>query len=266
MIILIILCLIMSGEAVSGQSLSDSVLQRIAFDQKLGDTVSLDLVFRDESGQPVRLGGYFGKKPVILVLGYYGCPMLCTFVLNGLIGGLQDIKWKMGRDYEVVNVSIDPHETPALAAAKKESYVKRFGQPGAAAGWHFLTGDEPAIRQLAAEVGFNYAYDATLHQYAHPSGLVVLSPAGKVSHYLYGVVFSRGDLKQALADAATAKIGSPVEQLFLLCFHYSPIAGKYSGLILGFVRLTGVGVLAALVAFIAGARRRHPPAPKELEP
>jgi len=256
MIIFVILCLIFSGEALSAQALSDNALQRIAFDQKLGATVSLDLPFRDENGKPVRLGNYFGKKPVILVLGYYGCPMLCTVVLNGMLGGLQDIKLQMGRDYEVVNISIDPHETPALAAAKKKSYVTRFGQPDAVNGWHFLTGDEPAIHQLAVQVGFNYAYDTTQHQYAHPSGLVILSPTGRISHYLSGVIFSSADLTQSLNDAAGARIGSPIEQIFLLCFHYSPISGKYSGIILGVVRVLGLAVLAALIAFIVGIRRR----------
>ena len=254
-----LICLILAGNAVSAQSLPDSALRRIAFDQKLGGMVSLDLPFRDESGKPVRLGDYFGQRPVILVLGYYGCPMLCTLVLNGMIGGLQDLPMKMGRDYEVVNVSIDPHETPALAAAKKKSYVTRFGQPDAAAGWHFLTGDEPAIRKLAAEVGFNYAYDPTYHQYAHPSGLMILTPAGKISHYLSGVVFSNADLSQSIADAAGAKVGSPIEQIFLLCFHYSPVSGKYSGLVLVVVRVVGVVVLVWLGAFIAGAWRHAKP-------
>jgi protein SCO1 len=254
--VLLFLSLILPGAPVFAQTLSDASLQRVVFDQKLGDTVSMDLPFRDERGKDVRLGDYFGKRPVILVLGYYGCPMLCTFVLNGMIGGLQDIKKEMGRDYEVVNVSIDPHETPALASAKKQTYVARFGRPRAADGWHFLTGDEPAIRALAAQAGFNYAYDATLRQYAHPSGLVILSPEGKISHYLSGVVFSGAELDQALTDAAAAKTGSPVEQIFLLCFHYSPVSGKYSGLILLVVRVLGVAVLAALIAFIAGTRGR----------
>ena len=256
MIIFLVISLIFSCEIVSAQSLSDGKLRRIGFDQNLGAAVSLDLSFRDESGKPVQLGTYFGKKPVILVLGYYGCPMLCTMVLNGLIGGLQDIPMEMGRDYEVVNVSIDPKETSALAAAKKQTYVSRFGRPNAANGWHFLTGDEPAIQKLAGEVGFNYLYDTASRQYAHPSGLVILSPQGKISHYLSGVVFTGEDLSEALKDAAGAKVGSPIEQLFLLCFHYSPMTGKYSGLVLAVVRITSVAVLVLLAACIAGAWRR----------
>lgn len=256
MSLFLLLCLLLSTGTVRGQSPSDDALRTIAFDEKLGSRISLDLAFRDETGQPVRLRSYFDKKPVILVLGYYRCPMLCSAVLNGMIGGLQDVKWQMGRDYEVVNVSIDPDETPALAAAKKQSYVARFGQPGAANGWHFLTGDEPAIRKLAGEVGFNYIYDPALHQYAHPSGLTVLSPTGVISHYLSGVDFSSADLTEAISDAARTKIGSPIEQIFLLCFHYNPVTGRYSGVILTVVRVLGLVVPLALVGLIVGVRRR----------
>jgi protein SCO1/2 len=254
--IILILILTLTARFACAQRLPDDVLKKISFDQKLGATISMDSRFRDEQGRPVRIGDYFGKRPVILVLGYYGCPMLCTLVLNGMISGLQDVKLEMGRDYDVVNVSIDPRETPALATAKKASYVHRFGQPDAAAGWHFLTGDEPSIRQLASEVGFNYAYDSNSLQFAHPSGLVILTPAGKISHYLSGVVFSSSDLRVALTDAAGAKVGSPIEQLYLLCFHYSPLTGRYSKLILTGVRAVSLCVLFVLVGYVATARWR----------
>ena len=250
------LCLTLLARTAGAHSLSDDTLKKIAFDQKLGQPVSLDLPFRDEQGKPVRLGDFFGGRPVILVLGYYRCPMLCTLVLNGMISGLQDVKLQMGRDYEVVNVSIDPRETPALAAAKKHSYVTRFGQPNAAAGWHFLTGKDPAIRKLASEVGFIYAYDSASLQYAHPSGLVILTPSGKISHYLSGVVFSSPDLTSALTDASNAKVGSPIEQLYLLCFHYSPFSGKYSKLILTVVRGISLCVLFTLIGCVATAKWR----------
>lgn len=236
---------------ISAGALTDDTLKQVTFEQKPGARVSLDLPFRDEQGTTVQLGDYFGKKPVILVLGYYNCPMLCTAVLNGMVVGLQDMDLQMGRDFEVVNVSIDPLETPALASAKKESYLARYGRADAAKGWHFLTGDEPNIRKLAGEAGFHYVYDPSIRQYAHPSGLVILTPDGKVSHYLFGVVFSGKDLKRDLADAAAAKVGSPIEQLFLLCFHYSPLTGKYSGMVMLAVRGLSVGVLLALVVFIA---------------
>jgi len=252
-----LLCLLLSGAScmAPAQPLSDDALRKISFDQKPGAQISPGLRFRDEDGKLVRLGDYLGKKPVVLVLGYYGCPMLCSFVLNSMIGGLQDIKWEIGNQFEVINVSIDPSETSALAAAKKKAYVRRYGRPGAGAGWHFLTGDEKDIHRLAAEVGFNYAYDAAAKQYAHPSGLVILTPQGKVAHYLSGVVFSAQELNDALADASASKIGSPIRNLFLLCFHYSPITGKYGAIIMVCVRVFGVVILLALMAIILAPLR-----------
>ena len=208
------------------QALSDAALARISFEQKLNAQVSLDLPFRDESGQAVRLGDYFGRKPVILVLGYYQCPMLCTLVANGMIESLEDVKWSIGHEFDVVHVSIDPRETPELAAAKKRNYLKRYGRSGAAQGWHFLTGQDAAIKRLADEVGFQYAYDAPSHQYAHASGLIILTPQGKVARYLFGVTYSPADLFQALAVASANKVGSPVQRLILLCFHYNPIRSR----------------------------------------
>ncbi|HZV36705.1 MAG TPA: SCO family protein [Verrucomicrobiae bacterium] len=234
------------ARTASAQTLSDDQLKRISFDQKLGAQVSPDLQFHDETGKTVKLGAYFGKKPAILVLGYYRCPMLCSFVLNGMIGSLQDIKWEIGNQFDVIDVSIDPHEKPELAAAKKKAYVRRYGRYDSSDGWHFLTGDEPAIRKLAGEVGFGYAYDSKVQEYAHPSGLIVLTPEGKVSHYISGVIFSTKELNDALVDASTRKVGSPIQQLFLLCFHYSPMTGKYGALILRSVRVCGVSVMLLL--------------------
>ena len=254
----LILCLFLSNASlmVKSQPVSDEVLKQIQFDQKLGARISLDTEFRDETGKLVRLDDYLGKKPVILVLGYYGCPMLCTFVLNGLIGSMQDLKWEVGNQFEVINVSIDPNESPALAAAKKKAYVRRYGRHDASQGWHFLTGGEPAIRRLAGEVGFNYAYDPAIKQYAHPSGLVILTSQGEVAHYLSGVIYSTKGLNDALVDASNRKIGSPVQQLFLLCFHYSPITGKYGPLIMIVVRVFGVAILLTLVGCIVAMSRR----------
>jgi len=243
--------LIFLGGVVSALALPEDVLKQIVFTQKPGAVVPAGLAFRDETGAPVKLGGYFGKKPVILILGYYRCPMLCSAVLNGLIGGLQDLKEDAGKDFEIVSVSIDPRETPALAAAKKGNYLARYARTDAVQGWHFLTGDEPAISQLASAVGFKYAYDPDSGQYAHPSGITILTPAGRVSHYLFGVTFSGRDLRTALADAADAKIGSLIQQFFFLCFHYSPLTGKYSGLVMVVVRCMGVAVPLSLVVLIA---------------
>jgi protein SCO1/2 len=224
----------------SASEVSESTLRTIRFDQNLDTQVSLDLPFRNETGRPVKLGDYFGRKPVILVPGYYGCPMLCTLVLNGLIETLQDIKMNVGDQFEVVNFSINPNETPALAAAKKRAYLRSYGRPGGAEGWSFLTGDEASIKKLADEIGFRYAYDSTIKQYAHPSGFVVLTPQGRVARYFFGVDFSAKDLDSALVAAADNQTGSPIRQLFLLCFHYSPITGKYGQLIMNSIRFCAI--------------------------
>ena len=239
-----------------GQGLTDGALAQIRFDQKLNSRVSLDLSFHDEEGRPVQLRQYFGSKPVLLVLGYYECPMLCTLVLNGMVESAADMKWSIGREFEVLDVSINPDEKPPLAAAKKRTYIKRYGRSRAAQGWHFLTGSEQSIRQLANEVGFRYAYDPASKQYAHPSGLVVLTPEGKVSKYLFGVTYAPRDLFTALSEASTSRVGSPIQQLILLCFHYNPITGKYSGLIVVILRLLGVATLLGLAGLIVALVRR----------
>jgi protein SCO1 len=252
---LLLLALVLSGAA---QTLTENQLSQISFDQRLNSQVSLDLPFRDESGKSVTLRDYFGGKPVVLVLGYYQCPMLCTLTFNGMVEAMNDMKWTIGREFAVVHVSIDPAETPGLAAAKKETYLKRYGRAGADAGWHFLTGDEPNIRKLADEVGFHYAYDASIKQYAHPSGLVILTPDGKVAKYFFGVTFSPAQLYGALQDASKRKVGSPIERLVLLCFHYSPIKGKYGALIMNVVRILGAGTLLGMGwIFIAMLRRER---------
>jgi len=241
--------------SAGAQSLTDSQLSSISFDQKLNAQVTLNLPFRDESGKTVQLGDYFGAKPVVLVLGYYGCPMLCTLTFNGMVEAMNDMKWSIGDQFNVVHVSINPQEKPELAAAKKKTYLRRYGRPGAAAGWHFLTGDEPAIRKLADEVGFHYAYDPTVKQYAHPAGLVILTPDGKVSKYFFGITFSPSKIYAALQGASQKKVGSPIERLVLLCFHYSPIKGKYGALIMTMIRIFALITLFALIwLFIAMGR------------
>ncbi len=252
----LVLCLVLVGVSGNAQSLPDETLAQIRFDQKLNTQISLNLSFRDEDGKQVRLGQYFGHKPVLLVLGYYECPMLCTLVLNGMVESAADMKWSIGREFEVVNLSINPRETAALAAAKKRTYLKRYGRSGAAQGWHFLTGDEPAIRQLANEVGFRYAYDPASKQYAHPSGLVVLTPLGKVSAYLFGVTFAPRDLYSSLQTASSNHVGWPIHQLILLCFHYNPITGKYSSTIVAALRFMAVGTMLGLAGLIVSLVRR----------
>jgi protein SCO1/2 len=245
--------------ACSGQAeaLSDSTLASISFEQKLNTQVALDLPFRDESGKPVQLGEFLSKKPVLLVLGYYECPMLCTLVLNGMVESLEDMKWSIGKEFDVINVSINPRETPALAAEKKRTYLKRYGRSGAADGWHFLTGEEVAIQRLADEVGFQYSYDAASKQYAHPSGLVILTPQGKVAGYLFGVTYSPKDLFAALQRASANQISSPIRKLVLLCFHYNPITGKYGAMIMTLVRICSAATVIGLL-WLVTAGARHP--------
>ncbi len=244
--------------AASASELRDSALRQIRFDQKINAQIPLDASFHDETGRTVRLGDYFGKKPVVLVLGYYGCPMLCTLVSNGLVETFHDLKSDIGDQFNVLHVSISPTEKPDLAAAKKREYLRHYGRPGAEAGWHFLTGDEPAIHQLADAVGFRYAYDSTVKQYAHPSGFIVLTPEGKVSRYFFGVDFRGQELSDALHTAAAHQTGSPIRQLLLLCFHYSPVTSKYGALLLNSVRTIGLATLLALATFIARSGRKLP--------
>jgi protein SCO1 len=232
------------------------ILRNVGFDQRLGAQVPLDLAFRDETGSPVKLGDYLGDKPVLLVPAYYECPMLCTIVLNGVTSALRALPFDVGREFRVVTFSFNPHETSELAAAKKATYIEDYRRPGAAAGWHFLTGDEPSIAALTQAIGFRYAWDEASKQYAHASGIVVLTPGGRISHYFFGVEFSPRDLRLALVEASGERIGSLVDQLLLFCFHYDPATGRYSRVALNAVRAGGVLTLAALVGFVVLMLRR----------
>jgi protein SCO1/2 len=234
------------------------LLKEVGIDQKLNDTVPLSLTFRDEHGKTVELAQYFGSKPVILSLVYYSCPMLCTQVLNGLDRSLKNIPMALGTDFSVVTVSIDPTERPVLAAAKQELYTGMYGRPGAAKGWHFLTGDQPQIKRLADAVGFRYAYDADSHQYAHASAIMVLTPEGKISRYFYGITYPERDLRLGLVDASEGKIGSPVDAVLLFCYHYDPHTGKYGLLISRVIQLAGgLTVLFGGIALVILFRGEH---------
>jgi protein SCO1 len=247
----LVLAIVSAASTAGGtQPLAAPQVTRLTFDQKLGMQVDLSLPFKDEQGKSVTLGDYFGRKPVILDLGYYECPMLCTLVLNGLVQSLQQMQPSVSRDFDIVCVSISPTEDPALAAAKKRTYLKRYNREGAEAGWHFLTGQERAIRGLADQVGFHYAYDPSAGQYAHPSGIIVLTPDGKVARYFFGVAFPTADLSGALADAGSRRVGSPVKQLLILCFQHLPLIGKYSGSVMLAVRIGAVAVVLALLGGI----------------
>jgi protein SCO1/2 len=230
------------------------LLKQVHIDQKLDQSVPMDIQFRDEHGRPVELGQFFVGKPVILSLVYYNCPMLCTQVLNGLQRSLKDIPLDMGKDFQVVTVSIDPTEKPVLAEAKQALYAGFYGRPGASQGWHFLVGDDTQIHRLADAVGFQYAYDPDSHQYAHASAIMVLTPDGKISKYFYGVTYPQRDLRLGLVEASEGKIGTPVDQVLLFCYHYDPHTGKYGLLISRVIQLSGgltvlVGGICLLILF-----------------
>jgi len=232
-------------------------LRGVGLDQHLGDEAPLGLSFVDESGQPVRLADYFGERPVILTLNYYQCPMLCTLELNGLVSALRTLSLEPGRDFRMVTVSINPKEGPELAAQKKAVYVKDYARAGASSGWHFLTGEESSIQELARRVGFRYSFDAASGQYAHAAGIVLLTPSGRISRYFYGVDFPPRDLRLALVESSEGKIGSLADQVLLFCFHYDPSSGRYSLAALRVMRLGGLLTVLVLAAVILRTLRRE---------
>jgi protein SCO1/2 len=231
-------------------------LRGVGIEQRLNGQVPMDLVFHDESGNNVHLSDCCQGKPTILVLVYYSCPRLCTRVLSGLLDGLTGLKsFDIGDKFNVVTVSFDPRETPELAAAKKQAYVASYGRSGAEKGWHFLTGDEFSIKQLTDAVGFHYTYDPVLQQFAHASGIMILTPAGKIARYFYGIDYSPSELRLGLVEAADNKIGTPVDQIMLFCFHYDPTTGKYGLAVLNFVRVLGAATLVGLGIMFVVLRR-----------
>jgi protein SCO1/2 len=242
-------------------------LREIGFDQNIDRRVPLDTTFRDESGAAVRLGDYFRKKPVVLVFAYFDCPMLCTQVINGLSSALGVMSLNPGADFEIVTVSFNPHDTPASATAKKAVYLERYKRPGAAGSWHFLTGDQPQIERLTRAAGFRYVWDAETQQYAHPSGVIVLTPDGRLSKYLFGVEYGARDLRLAIVEASEGKVGTPVDALLLYCYHYDPMTGRYGLVIMRAVRIAGAATVLALGAFIVVmVRREREPGTVNLEP
>jgi protein SCO1/2 len=233
-----------------------AALQKVAFEQRLNEQLPLELPFKDENGAAVRLGDYFGRKPVVLTFVYYECPMLCTQVLNGLESALRVIDESVGREFDVVTVSFDPRETPVLASGKKKAYLDRYKRAGAEQGWHFLTGDQASIDALTKAAGFSFYWDEQTQQFAHASGIVVATPAGKLSRYFFGIDYSARDLKFALIESSSEKIGSLADRLLLYCYHYDPATGNYGFLAMRAVRLGGAVTLAALLGFIFVSVRR----------
>ncbi len=237
-------------------------LEEVGIEEHLEAEVPMDLEFRDEYGAVVTLGDYFdGTKPVILTLNYYKCPMLCGLQLNGLLDGLKDLDWTPGQEFELVTVSINPLETPALANEKKQNYMKRYERPSAAKGWHFLTGREPEIRQLASTLGFGYTYDRETGEYAHAAAIFLATPDGRVARYLYGIEYPEKRLRLALLEASAGEIGTTIDQLILYCFHYDPSSRRYAPVAMNIMRLGGGVTVLVLGLSLGGywlreARRR----------
>ncbi len=243
-----------------------AIIQAIQIEQKLNEQVPLDLPFKDEHGKDVRLGDYFGQKPVVLALVYYECPMMCTEVLNGMASAFSVLRFDIGKEFNVVTVSFDPRETPQLAAAKKIAYVRRYNRAGAEQGWHFLTGPAESINALTRAVGFHYEWDAQTQQFAHATAIMVLTPQGRIAQYYYGVEYSVRDLRLGLIEASQNRIGSLVDQVLLYCYHYDPRTGKYGATITRVLRVAGVLTVVVLGGMILlmlklGPKQKLPPVP-----
>lgn len=243
------------GEA-SAVGAPPPMLRKAGIDQKLDQPLPLEAAFRDEAGQSVALGHYFGRRPVILALVYYNCPMLCTQVLEGLARDLKPLSFDPGKEFDVVAVSFDARETPAQAAAKKQAIVARYGRPGTEAGWHFLTGEQASIDALTRAAGFRYAWDAQSNQFAHGAAIMIVTPEGRIAQYYYGIEYPPKDLRLGLVEASKNKIGNLTDQILLYCYHYDPTTGRYGSVVIGSMRALALAMLVSLGAFIVLMLRR----------
>ena len=233
-------------------------LKNVGIEQHLNEQIPPGLTFRDEAGNVIRLGDYFGKKPMILNLVYYQCPMLCGEVLSGLESALRVLKFDVGKEFDVLTISFDPKETPEMAAEKKAQYLKRYGRPDAAQGWHFLTGPQSSIDALTKAAGFQYQYDPKSGQFAHTTAIMVLTPEGKIAQYYYGVEFAPKDLRMGLIQASENKIGTVVDQVLLYCYHYDPDTGKYGAIISRILQLAAGATVLILGTFLVVMFRMNP--------
>ena len=253
---------LMGGLALSAQYPRPAITKGVDIQQKLRSQVPLDLVFHDESGQAIPLRAYFGDKPVVLQFVYFKCPSLCPLSLHESVTSLRRVPLEPGRDYDVVVVSFDPSETPALASERKASYAKEFGRAGFNTGWHFLTGSQEPISRLASAAGFHYQWDEQTRQFVHAGGIMVATPEGKLSRYFYGIQYSPADLRMALVDASQHKIGSPVDYVLLFCFHYDAAQGKYTLAIVNLLKVAGcltVLLMGVLVFVLTRNDRKQNP-------
>lgn len=235
-----------------------SILKNVGIEQHLDAQLPLDVKFRDETGREVKLGDYFGKKPVVLSMVYYECPMLCGEVLNGQASVFTTLKFDIGKEYDVVTVSFDPTEGPELARGKKKVYVERYGRPGGDEGWHFLTGSQESIKALTNAVGFNYAWDEQTKQFAHAAAILVVKPDGKIAQYFYGVEYSPKDLRFGIVQASQGKVGTIVDQVLLYCYHYDPRTGKYGAVVSRVLKIAGALTVLILGGFLIIMFRLEP--------
>jgi protein SCO1/2 len=234
-----------------------SALREIGFDQNLNQRLPLDAAFKDERGKDVRLGDFFGTKPVVLLFVYFNCPMLCTQVMAGLTSSLATMSLDAGKDFDVVAISFDPREKPADAAAKRKEFLDRYKRPADDGGWHFLTGEQPEIARTTRAAGFRYVWDEQTKQFAHPTGIIVVTPDGRPARYLFGVEYGPRDLRLALVEASNGKIGTAVDSLLLYCYHYDPLVGGYGLVVMRTLRLAGVATVLAIASFIFVMLRRE---------
>ena len=266
-LVLVVLAATAFGQAMSKGIISPPAnvrppyLENVGIEQHLDAQVPPDLTFVDDTGRAVKLGDYFGTKPLILNLVYYNCTMLCGEALAGLTGAMKPMKFNVGKEFDVITVSFNPQETPALAAEKKQDYLKRYGRAGAASGWHFLTGPAESINALTKAVGFQYQYDPKSKQYAHATAIMILTPQGHISRYFYGVEFPPKDLRMGLVEASENKIGNAVDQILLYCYHYNPATGKYGAVVTNMLRLGGgvtIVLLGGLILLLVRLEKAAP--------
>lgn len=259
--------MLMSAPFVAAQYGRPALAKGVGLDQRLNTPIPLDALFRDETGQLIPLRTYFGDKPVVLALVYYNCPSLCPMTLQEMVTSMRRVSLEPGRDYQVVVVSIDPKETPQIAAEKKADYAKEFGRASFNSSWHFLTGTQDSISRLASAVGFRYHWDDPTHQFVHPVGIMVATPEGRLSRYIYGIQYAPGDLRMALVEASQHKVGTPVDYVLLFCFHYDAAQGKYTLAIVNVLKIAAgitIAMLAGLI-FLLMRRERNQQKPADWE-
>jgi protein SCO1/2 len=230
---------VVAFSANAQQATTLPILSKVGITQNLNAQIPPDLMFRDETGKSVRIGDFFGRKPIVLSLVYFDCPALCTEVLNGELRTMKAISLDLGKDFEAVTVSFEPKDTPALAKAKRDVYAGQYGRPGAADHWHFLTGEQPSIDALTNVAGFQYAYDSSIRQYAHAAAILVLTPDGRIDRYFYDVIYPAGDLRLGLVEASEGKIGTLTDHAVLYCYQYDPMTGKYGVVVINVLRAAG---------------------------